>query len=237
MKRLVVLFWLCLPGISWGAITFDAQSESTMFDAISFSWTHAVGAGCTNNIVIVSISHYNANFTTLTDVTIGGVSAGVSVATLGGAETLTMFRRVGAGTGNKTIQVNFSGANAIAIGTARSYCGGQALALGTPVTNSSDNAFTVTVDVPSAPGELVIDSALILMEVADTATEGAGQTLRSSLMDLTQSNFRLVESDEAGAAPNVTMSWSLSINRSYYTIGAPLRETGTTSRRRIIVIQ
>lgn len=243
MKRVLsLLFLLCLYSPAWGAPTFDAQSESTMFDAISFSWTHAVGVGCANSIVHVAVSHYDANNATLASVTVGGVAA-TQISTIAGgsgAERITTFRRVGAGTGNKTVEATFTGANSIAIGTARSYCDvDQTTPLGTAATDSSDGTVPApTVNVTSATGELVIDSTLVL-STPSTATVGAGQTQRSNLTDFADSNFRQVESDEAGAAPNVTMSWGLEAAHPWLTIGVSLKPVGAAAapRQRVVVVE
>jgi hypothetical protein len=241
MKRfiLALLFWLCLAGPSWGAPTFDAQSQETMFDATSFSWTHTIGGACTNNIVVVAVAHYDANATTLMGVTVNGAAAAqiATIAPGGGSERLTTFEKEGASSG--TVEVIFSGSNGFGIGTARSYCGvDQTTPLGTAVTNSSEDSTTVTVNVSSAASEMVIDAALVI-GLPVTATVGAGQTQRSNLTDLNGDFFRLVESDEAGAA-SVTMSWGLDAGHGWLTIGVPLKEAsagaGTVLRRRPIIL-
>lgn len=238
---LTLIIWLGPLGHLWAAPpVFDAQSNETMFDATSMGWDLVVGGGCANNIVIVSVGHYNATATTLTGVTVGG-SAATQIATQADTESssenrLTTFYRKGVGTGTKAIAVTFSGNNGVAVGSARSYCDvDQTTPLGTAASNHT-NSSTATVDVTSTTGELVVDSSLII-SLPTTATVGGGQTQQANFTDLTEANFRLVESDEAGANPT-TMSWSLSEARYFISIGVPLKPVSAASgSRRVIIVQ
>jgi hypothetical protein len=234
VKRfLTLLIWFHLSGVAWGAITFDAQEDSTMFDALSFSWTHTIGV-CSNNIVIVTIAHYDATGTTLSGVTVNGAAMSEITSLTLGVDELTIFYKTGASTG--LVEATFTGSNGFAVGSSRSYCGvSQATPLGTAATGN-DTGTTITVDVTSAVNEWVIDAALAI-SLPVTATVGAGQTERTNVTDLTESEFRLVESDQAGAA-SVTMSWTLGDSHTYLTIGVPLKPaTAAVGGRRTIVIE
>jgi hypothetical protein len=239
MKRflLSLLTWLCLSTSAWAVPTFDVQSSATVFDALSFSWTHTIGGACSSNIVIVSIGFSNETVSTLSGVTVNGAAAtqiDTISSTGSGEETLTTFYKVGATSG--LVEATFTGSNVFGIGTARSYCTvHQGTPLGTPAKDNNDGTIPApTVNVVSAAGELVIDSTLII-SLPTTATAGSGQTERSNLTDLTEAIFRMVESDEAGAA-SVTMNWTLEAAHAWLTIGVSLKPaaaSATTTRRRI----
>lgn len=78
----------------------------------------------------------------------------------------------------------------------------------TPVSNSasaSGNSTTPSVVVPSAAGELVLDAVNSDSDGSDP-TVGAGQ---SEIADVEViADFRFFASQQAGAAPNVTMDWT-----------------------------
>lgn len=221
---------------------FDAQSQASTFDATVLGWDHTVQGGCANNILYIAFGFYNANFTTLTSVTVEGSASGVeevdTLVTGVGQERLYTYMKAGVGTGVKAIEIEVSGNNATLIGSARSYCDvDQTTPLGTPATNIDDDSFTVSVDVPSATGELAIDSALVV-SLPTTVSVGADQAERTNYADQPFENiFRLVESEQAGGA-SVPMTWDLDPNRSYLSIGVSLKavsEAGATKGRVVVI--
>lgn len=92
----------------------------------------------------------------------------------------------------------------------------------TPVSGSAGNngaSTTVTVDVPSDAGELVIDNFGHDDNGTDPAV-GAGQT---ELADVNVTgDFRAGSSRQDGASPNVTMSWTMTDN-DWVTVGVSLQ--------------
>jgi len=88
----------------------------------------------------------------------------------------------------------------------------------TPVSNSASNSGNSTnpsVVVPSAAGELVLDAVNSDSDGSDP-TVGAGQSEIADV-DVT-ADFRFFASEQAGAAPNVTMDWT--------TVSAPWASCG-----------
>lgn len=208
-------------GQVWAAITHDATSTSAQTNVQNPSYTHTRGATCANPIAITKVTYQDSTPGTISSVTYGG-SGMTQVGTTrdttgsGNSDFVNIWQLVGVSAGGATVQANFSEVmNDVQISTS-TYCG---VHQGTPIgtaAGASSSGTTVTVNVTSATGELVVDAAVI--SGTRTITVGGGQTERTNV----QSNHRHVASDEPGAG-TTTMSWTISSLQSWAQVAAPLK--------------
>jgi hypothetical protein len=130
---------------------------------------------------------------------------------------MEMWRLVNPPTGTGNVVVTMSSSAKVVVGVASFFGVNTAAPHGAFVTNEASTNL-VTLTVPSAPGELVIDCMAVQGNAA-TAVVGAGQTQLWN--DFTRSVGGAVvgaASTEPGAA-TVTMTWNLS-KVDYWVVGA-----------------
>ena len=182
-------------------IAFDAASVATA-ETATLTWSHTVGAGGVNRIIIVGVSAALE----------GGVVTGVTYAgqpltqiggqtDIDGITRVELWYKVAPPTGANDVVVSLS-VSAGVVGGATSWTGvDQTTPLGTAAFTSSESSLA-TVDVSSAVGEVVVD---VVSTEAAAVTVGPGQAQRWNLFPGTVVGGG---SSEPGAAPTVTMSWT-----------------------------
>lgn len=215
MKHLRLSFLLLLL---WG---FTAQS-APVFDAAASDLCSA-----SNPSIATHTSTGADRFALLGIYTEGGVSI---VTITYGAQTPTLIHSHSKGgfwlyglddpaTGGQTVTVTFSGAPSRCAVGILSYTG-----VGTTGTaaEATVDATTLSVDVASAAGQLVVDVALFSEA---TIVVGASQTARIDL-DNFESTFRSFGMSEEAGATTTTMSWTTGASTDGWSIGVSLTAAG-----------
>jgi len=161
------------------------------------------GASATNRCALIGILNDGTPPSSVTF----GASACTLLASQG---RLHLYRIIGQPSGSQTVTANQGAATNTIIGVAQFTADGT-LSFGTAVTNTNTEETSLSVDVTSAAGQLVVDCAHL---VVDSMTVGAGQ---SAIMNLPTGGSPPTGHDigflsfgmsyEAGAA-TTTMSWS-----------------------------
>lgn len=149
-----------------------------------------------------------------------------------GTMTIWLFGLAGPTTGNVVITGDTSLAAEVVVST---YTGvAQTGSTGT-VATATGTAPTVTVDVTSATGEMVVD--IVGWRTGGDGTAGAGQTKRSEGVAGNGISMDLATSDEAGAA-TTTMSWTIDGTTAdgWLTIGVPLKPVATATIKKQDII-
>lgn len=223
-------------------LAFAAASQgntgSTAVGSLTFS--HTVGAGGTNQILVVGVNMFATAdpFPTVSSMTYAGQSMTFLAAKNDDVSPNTRIRSemwyiTAPATGANNIAITFS-ASVRAIAGGMSYTGvRQTTPLGTAASAGTEGTFTATpsVTVSSAAGERVVDTVGIRQTANtpgdQTLTAGAGQTQRYNDVSGTNNNSNVVGagSEEAGAA-SVTMSWTAFQSRPWAIVAAPLKPAG-----------
>lgn len=165
-------------------ITADPTSTSNSANTSSLSFAHTVGSGA-NRLLMVTVqvgaTTASGNPPTVTGVTYGGAAmtlVGSRVSGGGGSSDdviAYIYRMLAPPAGAANVVVTLGAAGSIAAG-ATSFAGvNQITPLGTHAANSGTGA-SATVDVASAPGELVIGTAGWDEGPSITLPAGSGQT-------------------------------------------------------------
>jgi hypothetical protein len=203
--------WLALLALLFGVVASPA-SAAPIFDAVSTD-TSATGSCSFSHTVAVQsdrVLYVAVNVDTNTDVSASATYNSVAmslVVALSAQQYLAVFQLVAPATGTNTVAVTYTGSIG-GVCHARSYYGvDQSTPTGSPVTSEAATGTTVSNDVASATGNLVVDFVGINNNTAAQVTEGAGQTERGLAEADGPATTTLSGSDEAGAA-TVTMSWS-----------------------------
>jgi hypothetical protein len=219
---LIVMVLLVAGHVAHAAVSFDAANSSSITNDTALAWSHTVGGGCTNPILLICVNWQDATLTQSPSVTYDSVGATLIAAitnTSAGDFRTEFWRLVAPTTGSsQTVSVTLPDTmNSVAGGSA-SYCGvDQATPLGTPASAAVDNT-PVTVDVSSASGELVVDCASSKIE---TIEADPSQQERVNVDASGEANVGM--SEEAGAA-TVTMSWTQTPGTQYWaTVGVALK--------------
>lgn len=187
------------------------QSGGFAGPAGSLSWTHTVGSGLANALALVFVNYWSSNSTGASGVTFGGaamsllgrradVNSGFAEiwylkAPTAGAKTVVVSMAAGAG-GSYMVagSATYQGVNQATPFNAAS-----------PQSNNGAAPTQPSLNVTSAAGERVVDTATDNELSTDTLVAGAGQT---TIYNTTHgSDIAGGASEEAGAA-SVTMSWS-----------------------------
>ena len=222
---LFMTFCLAQPARAQIAVD-NISTTNSNGSTTSLSWFHSVGSG-SNRILIVGVSYSSGSVTTST-VTYGVTSLtriGVQAATSNQNRT-ELWYLLAPPTGSSTVAVAVSPAREVAASSI-SYTGvSQTTPLNTFV-SATGQSNTASVNAPSAPGELVVDTVSANGD-ANYVNPGAGQQSQWILQTGTTAlNVRSGGSREPGASPTVNMSWTLG-QSSYWSIGAvSLKPAGT----------
>jgi hypothetical protein len=229
-----------LAAPAFGAITAEGTVSHGGANGTSVSFTHDSGLSGSNCILIVGVVERDeSGIDDITGATFNGdaLTKETYYAPPGGFVTaVSILYRVAPDRVSGTVQVNRSGSDAIVAG-AQTFCGvDQSTPFGTAVTTST-SAASISSDVSSATGELVID--VFGQSGPSTATVGAGQT---ELVNAADAQSRLLGmSTEAGAA-TTTMSWTTDGGQVQVQVAIPLKPaaeapTSTFLRRKPIIFQ
>jgi uncharacterized repeat protein (TIGR01451 family) len=214
---LFLMFCLARPAsaqIAQDNITTINSNGSTT----SLSWFHGVGSG-SNRILIVGVSYSGGSVTTST------VTYGLTPLTRIGVQSGTfnqnrteLWYLLAPPTGSSAVAIAVSPAKEVAA-CAISYTGvNQTTPLNTFV-SAAGQSNTASVNVVSAPGELVVDTVSANGD-AQYLSVNAGQTQRWTLQTGTfAANVRSGGSSEPGASSQVNMSWTLGQSTTW-SIGA-----------------
>lgn len=211
----LVMFMLwAAPGWAWEATPCDTVSNSTT-EADPQTLSYTVGTTTTSNRAVIVETSWRHDGGTVSGVTFDGVAMtqiGTSAinTTPNPDVGVAQWIITGVSSGTYTVSVNWSGV--LTQSTIVAYtCYGVDQA--TPVRTGSANkatatsATSVTVNVVSAVGDLVIDSVVVSAVDAGTPTIGTGQTAIGSCVANGTTNLDSCTSYEAGAA-TVDMSWT-----------------------------
>jgi hypothetical protein len=235
-NRLAVVSVATGPGVL--SITNDTSTSANNGTGTTntLTWSHTTN-NQTNRILIVGVSIRNTTGQTV--VYPGGVTYnGVALTRLGVAQysgttaRMEMWYMLAPPVNTYTVSVTLTAAAAMVGGSATFYNVDQVAPTGF-VSNfgSSYGTDTAYVDVPSAPGELVVDT-VAQQSSTSTLSTGSGQTnlwLNVTNTGSNSANVRGGGSYEAGAT-NVRMSWTISgtTNRNWAVGAIPLRPATTT---------
>lgn len=213
---------LSIPPASWAAIEVQSANISTAEGTTDFSWNHTVSAG-SNLILIVGVAVRSASPNTAQGVTYNGTAlTQVGSSIFSAHANISMWYLVNPDVGTFSVSVDLT-ANRSAVGGAMTFSGvDQSTPLGTEVTATGAPGDTLSTDVSSAAGELVLD--VVCQRDGGTlgdATEGAGQTKQVDAVH-SGTSMRLLASTEDGAA-TVTMSWTFTLDPEFSQIAVPLK--------------
>lgn len=185
------------------AVVFDSSSTASGVAVTTLSWSHTSSG--TNRALVASaqgaLGTINSYKYDASDLTFIG-----SATTAGGHQT-HQFKLAGQTTGPKTVEIVLSAASDVVGSVVSATNVDQSSIVGSQVSNSGSDA-TITVNVPSATTELVVDAALLDdFDNNGAMTVGAGQTSRVNAIN---GNSVSGVSTEPGAA-TVTMSWDVTV--------------------------
>jgi hypothetical protein len=215
------------------AITFDAATLTSDGSVSVLNFSHTVGGGCAQPVIVVDVHWTDNNAFVISSLTIGGVSATlidtVYLFDAGNRWTAT-YRRIGVATGSNAIAITMSGAVSSSISAmARSYCGiDQTTPTGTPSQATGDSAGPAQSTVSSASGELVIATAQVRNETLNGTVGGQSQRYNDT--------DGRAGADLAGAG-SVTMQFTLSASSQWGIISVPLKPYTAPAagvRRRVV---
>jgi len=169
-----------------------------------------VGIAQGNSAVVLTSVTWDQGGTNQAMTRIGQVSNSADV-------RVEMWRRVAPTSGANTLRIVSPSPVAVVVGI-MSYFGVDQTTPNDSAATNTGNGGTPSVNVPSASGDLVVDSLGWKEFGAGTGSAGAGQTER---YETSASDERIAGSEEAGAA-TVTMSWSVTGVQEWATIGVSL---------------
>lgn len=205
------------------AIAFDAASPADQFaSATTLTFSHT----CTGSDLVLLVVGACISTETITGVTYNGsalTQIGSTQSVAFGGKTLSLWAKVGPSTGAHDVVLTASSSTSI-FGASVSYTGvAQTSTFGTAAQGENSSALSsVTVDVSSATGELVVDGMLWTSGDGSGMTAGSGQTKRAESEDAGTGTL-VAMSEEAGAS-SVTMSWTQgSLERYGGVIGVSIK--------------
>lgn len=203
------------------AITFDAASTSENYSA-EHSWEHTVGSG-SNRLLIVAVSLYKTGTTpTVSSITWGAQGLTFKQTRQRGSppnirEEIWYLKNPDSGTKNITVTRSLS---RCATGAA-SWAGvHQTATVGISATAEGYGS-AISIDVSSAADDLVVDFAAWRGD--RVATVGANQTQRWNRKGGSGVQYVCNAGSSEPGAGTVTMSWSLSGDENWCTIGFALK--------------
>lgn len=189
------------------AVAHDASASAYSLGGVtSASWSHT--ASGSDRYVRVGIGDGGSATNQVSAITYAGAAmAQVGNIESGSSGYACIYEKIAPSTGAQTVSITFSAAAYGAAGSS-SYTGvHQTTASGAAQTATSGSASSISVNVSSAPGDMVSD-CVKHYHATENPVVGAGQTQRWQGDD-GSFNENAATSDEAGAA-TVTMSWSAS---------------------------
>jgi hypothetical protein len=227
---IALFFWVSMAGAAAPVAGTGCMSHtSNASGSLSYPCTIAAGS---NRAVILAIVLNSAE--TVSSLSFAGAAV-TSVGSVdeGGSKTL-MYQQVNPPTGSQNFVFTTSGIINTTAATAQFTGVHQTTPVDTPGTNVGTSG--VTVNVPSAVGDLVVDFAWECCSGCGgpDIAPGAGQTL--VIREQNGDWGRTGMSTEPGAA-SVTMSWDCPLTESFSSIGvsinpAPAAAAAQSPRRR-----
>jgi len=216
----VILFAICFAQNASAQVVLDNVTTASGANANinTLSWSHTIKSG-SNRILIVALSTRDGS------ASVSGVWYGSELLSQIGGQAATgsqnrtdLWYMLAPPTGTANVFVGLLTSKRV-VASAISFTGvNQTTPLGTFV-GATGQSTTASVNVSSAPGELVLDTVTTNGD-ANTLTANAGQTEQWDLFSGTGdlNNVRGGGSTEPGAA-SVTMSWRLGASK-VWAIGA-----------------
>ncbi|HAV63728.1 MAG TPA: hypothetical protein DCY13_15345 [Verrucomicrobiales bacterium] len=179
-------------------ISFNSSSSAaTTGSAASLTWPHSISNG-NNRILIVGLSLTTGQ---ATNVTYGGAPLTL-IGRRSGIHTVELWRLLEPAVGTANIVASFNGSRQVVGGASAFNEVNQSKPTDDFHGAGSENGNVASVSVPSAVGELVIDT--LFVDLVTTATPGADQTQRWS-----RTNGRLGAGSTEPGSSQVVMSWNL----------------------------
>lgn len=207
-----------------GIVTTDYGASS----GLDRTFAHTVDAG-NDRLLLVATGDFTTG-RSLSGVTYAGVALTLVASTtvVGTSNTnagATFWALVNPPVGTDNVVVTTSSASTFLGSIATNVTGvHQTTPYGTPVTNSQGTNVQPTIDVPSAVGDLVVDT---LYARNNPLTVGPGQTLAATNKFGTNVHTMGVSS-EAGTGSPVTMSWTVPTTFNWQTqVGVALKPANT----------
>lgn len=213
------------------AIAFDATSTGSTASGTSLTVSHTcTGADRCLYVGVATFNGSNPAFSAVTSKTYAGVvmtELGTFNYGTGGVQRVTLLRLVAPATGANDIVISTSPNTCEIVVGACSFTGvHQTTPDGTAVGHGdSSTAASISDDVSSATGELVVD--IVGAFNPSTLTAGAGQTERIDLINGGGVDS-IGMSTEPGAA-TVTMSWAFGTNRAGGHIAVPIKPSAAAA--------
>jgi hypothetical protein len=223
---IIAVFCLAVPHKTQAAIAFDSASDSSPSNGNgnSISWSHTVGIGGSDRILVVGVSWRNSGAATAT---VSGASYNSQVMTLirkdekfdSESRSTAMYYLTDPPTGSAyTIQINFSENVWRSVGGAVSLTGvdqSSPVDAHNGVAGGIGTTASVTVTT-NTDGTWLVDT-ICVREPTGTTSVGSGQTQRWNYRTDASNGIDGAGSTEGPNTPagDVTMSWSLGTNNGY----------------------
>lgn len=183
--------------------------------ATSVTWTHTLGAGLSNGILIVSAAQDAGANSTSAVWDDGGTNAAMTrkgTVSQGTCRAEIWFLKSPAVTGTKTIRVSWSGSHEGEGGSA-SYSGVDQTTTfnaASPQTSTGISGTNPSLAVTTTSGELAIDSAVQDLSTTGSApTKGASQTYIAAGVNVNTSSIESGHSEFPAVGATTTMTWTL----------------------------
>lgn len=197
--------------------------------ATSVTWTHTLGAGLSDAMLIVSCAtDAGGNSSAVWDD--GGTNAAMTRkggVSQGSTRAEIHFLQNPAVTGTKTIRVSWTGSHEGEGGSA-SYSGVGGFNAASPQTATGASGTNPSLTVTTTNGELAIDSAVQdLTNAGNTPTKGASQTYIAAGLNTNSTSIESGHSEQAASGSSVTMTWTMQANTGAWgQIGVSLTPSG-----------
>lgn len=219
------------------AVAHDTTSAAqSLSNQNTKSWSHT--ASGSDRLGIVALAH-SFDTVTVSSITWGGVAmTHIGTATLTGSQKATLYYIIAPPTSSATVAVTFSG-NVYGVVASMSFTGvSQTTPVGTAVTSSPPTAPSVSVNVSTSVGDMVVDCVkhYPTTDGSGNPVVGAGQTSRWAGDD-GAFDENGAGSTETGSG-TVTMSWTGEGADAWSLVAVNLLQSsgggGTTHNRTIM---
>jgi hypothetical protein len=223
LSAILLLVWQVASASAAENVVIDATSSAGTGDNVSvveLRWMHTTGAGF-NRVLIVGVSTANQTTPVSGDRVLSVTYAGIGLTRLGTSVTpapdfhvgVEMFLLIAPPTGTAEIVVSFGAAGITsAVGGAVSFTGVCQCTSTGPFTAGSSLTNSPSLAVPSALGEVVMDT-VAMNPSAGFLAAGSNQTERWNGSQFFSFAYEVgAGSTRAGASPNASMSWLSSSN-------------------------
>ena len=206
---LLALFLLTAPVAEAAVAVSGTPTEASNTATNTATWSHTVPTGSTR-LLLVTVGMWDPlGQTSVSSVTYGGAAlarvTGLTPPNQAGGGLVDIWYRLAPVEGTANIVVTLADVHAILLTGAVDFTGvDQTTPFGTPAT-ATGTAATITVNVSSATGELVVDAVKAFRTGHTALSPGADQTEQFDINSGATDSH--AASTEAGAT-TVTMSWT-----------------------------